>query len=236
MDLRSSKLVKIILCCVTGIIIFTGCTSTDTPTDPVVVEPSEPVEERSQIEILAEEYDHLAWYLDDSTTKTVDGVAYDLTSLKQQYGDLYRFVEPLSNEEVEYRFQYLAEYFASNDEKGIEESLPGGIKGDSSEIFSMYLSTTRSQMESLYRNELGPEFSKFSKYYMYLEKTKNYYENLPSPMNRPKDIIDIMDSLSFEDKNWFVRNYLSKFEILVNIYKEKDIELDFDIKLSEETK
>ena len=60
MNQRSSKLVKIILCCVMGMLFFTGCSSTDTPTDPVVVEPSEPVDERSQIEILAEEYDHLA--------------------------------------------------------------------------------------------------------------------------------------------------------------------------------
>ena len=217
MNQRSRKLVKIFLSCVIGIIVFTGCASTDTPIDPVVEESSEPVVEKTEIEILAEEYDHLAWYLDDSTTKTVDGVTYDLTSLKQQYGDLYRFVEPLSKEEVEYRFKYLAEYFASNEEKGIGESLPGGIKGDSSEIFSIYLSSTRSQMESIYKNELGTEFSKFSKYYMYIEKTKNYYEKLPSPMSRPEDSIDIMDSLSFEDKNWFVRNYMSKFGILVNI-------------------
>ncbi len=199
-------------------------------------QPSDPVVEKSQIELLAEEYEFLQWYLDDSTSKTVDGVTYDLTSLREQNKDLYRFVEPLSKEEVEYRFQYLAEYFADQAEKGIYEVAPGGIKQFSQEVEAIANKKIKAYFEPMYKKELGEELSKFSKYYEYLEKTGNYYEVPPKSMYELEKIVDLVDKISFEEKEWFVRSYVNRMEIRLNVCKELKIEPQFDITLSSKTK
>ena len=222
MNLICSKLVKIILCCVMGMLFFTGCTSTNTPTDPVVVEPSEPVDERSQIEILAEEYDHLQWYLDDSTSKTVDGVAYDLTSLKQQYGDLYRFVEPLTKEDIEYRFQYFAEFFAVQVQDGDFEMYCGGLTRLPSLTSDEYLKYKSSFYEKM-ANTTDEKLKKYSSYYYYLEKTKKYYKDesqILVDLNSKSELINIIDQISFDDKEWFVRSYMAEAELILKLLEK----------------
>lgn len=235
MNQRSRKLVKLFLCCVMGIIIFTGCTSTDTPTDPVVVEPVEPVEEKTQLELLAEEYDHLQWYLDDATTKIVDGVTYDLTSLKQQYGDLYRFVEPLSKEEVEGRFQYLAEFFDIQVIDGDFEMYNGGIASTSQEVFN-----DLSHFRKSYYKEMGTTndeiLKKYSDHYKYVSKADLYsvmsggtFSNLMSEI----DIIDYIDQFSFEEKDWYVREYMVEVDMVLNLLENNNEDPIFNFKFGQ---
>jgi len=191
--------------------------------------------------LLAKEYEFLAWHLDDSTTKTVDGVTYDLTSLKQEYGDLYRFVEPLSKEEVEYRFQYLAEFFAEQAESGIYESATGGIIIDNSELNALFAKKVKPYNELMFKNEIDENFSVFSKYYEYLEKTGSYNEVHPKSMYYNDEfyyetIINVADKVPFDDKNWFVRKYLAKLDALIRSHEELQIKPKFELALSGENK
>lgn len=243
MNQRSSKLVKIFLSCLMGIIVFTGCATIDQAIEPVVDTPSEPEVEKTELELLAEEYEFLAWYLDDATTKTVDGVKYDLAALKQEYGDLYRFVEPLSKEEVEYRFQYLAEFFANQTEMGVDVGNYGGInsKLQSDEIDSIFSNKIRTYYEKLYKKEFDDSLDKYSNYYKYLEKTQNYYEDIPDTMKvndsyDPYSLFKIINSIPFEDKDWFLRSYTFKMDNLFKIYVDLDVTPSFNISLSSKTK
>lgn len=234
MNLICSKLVKIILCCVMGMLFFTGCASTDTPTDPVVVEPSEPVDERSQIEILAEEYDHLAWYLDDSTTKTVDGVTYDLTSLKQQYGNLYRFVEPLSKEEIEQRFKYIVNYIIASEQTG---NLDQGMRYNSGleerKLGETYTVEYR-KIESSYRKSLyttkDSVLDDYSKYYFELDENR-YARDLPDTFDSEQTSYrlgtDSIEKVPLNDKDWFVREYMTGVDLSINLAKEMGLNLEF---------
>lgn len=188
---------------------------------------------------LAKEYEFLQWYLDDATTKTVDGVAYDLSSLKQQYGDLYRFVEPLSKEEVEYRFKYLAEYYAARASEGYYDDHAGGVKIETNEVDFAYSSKVRSYYEPLYKKDFDENIDKYSKYYMYAEKTNRYYEDIPESMYYKDEfylytIINVIDSIPFEDKDWFLRAYMYKLDTLLSTFKNLNIRPSFEISLSGE--
>ena len=147
---------------------------------------------------LAEDYDHLAWYLDPATSKTVDGQTYDLTALKAQYGDLYRFVEPLSNEEVEQRFEYLVNYLidrenADNSDgykysNGLEENIAGV------DYLLAYRERNWSTMLTLI-NSTDSKLNMYAKYYFTFEN--RYGVSLPdsfsskqtSPYTLGKDIM-----------------------------------------------
>ena len=171
---------------------------------------------------LAKDYEFLQWHLDDAKTKIVDGASYDLVALKQQYGDLYRFIEPLSKEEVEYRFQYLAEYFAEQAEKGISEDNPGGTKTGTDKTETVIYNRTKQRYENLAK-EVKPELSKFSDYYYFADKTSEYYYRKPNSLKindsyDPSKLIDIIEIIPFADKELFVRDYMSSVDISLNSY------------------
>ena len=240
MNQNSSKLSKVILCIILGIILMSGCKSNEQAKDPVEVESSEPVEEKTQLELLAEEYEFLQWYLDDSTTKIVDGVTYDLVALKQEYGDLYRFVEPLSTEEVEYRFQYLAEYFADQAEINKYEGAPGGIDVVWNEVAAISFPVIKNNFKTIYESE-DPLIEKFSNYYFYLEQTNGYYPNTPESLRYkgeyyPDLLINVVDVAKFEDKEWFIRDYASQMDVNLNSYIELNMDINFLISLENKPK
>lgn len=192
------------------------------------------------IVVLAKDYEFLQWYLDDTTTKTVDGVSYDLVALKQQYGDLYRFVEPLSKEEVEYRFKYLTEYFAKQAEKGIYEQAPGGLFKVSEKITPTAYPRIKNNFKTLYEGNVS-DLEKFSKYYFYVEKTDRHYPDMPESLRfngefYPNLLINVYKTALFEDKDWFVRDYLSQMDIYLNSYKINNVDPEFELLIPNKTK
>jgi hypothetical protein len=217
-----------------------GCAPVDKPTDPIIVDPTDPVDEKTELQILAEEYEFLAWYLDDAKTKTVDGFTYDLVALKQQYGDLYRFVEPLSKEEVEYRFQYLAEYFADRAAKGSVETTPAGLSDMTDLVFTDFTNSRKESYEKLANGNIS-ELADFTKYYYYLEKTQNYYRRVPKNLLindefYNKNLIDLIGKATYEDKNWFIRDYMLQVDLAINAHKHENEELEFIISINQKTK
>lgn len=180
---------------------------------------------------LAKDYEFLQWYLDDATSKTVDGVVYNLTELKQQYGDLYRFVEPLSKEEVEYRFKYLIEYFAEQSEKGAREYYAGGLDDVSDNSFGIFAV----QINSYYK-KMGTtndkELIRYEENYIYSERLGRYIKILGPDFGNllsNSDTKTIIEKSSFEDKKWYVMQYMTEVDMLLNILKTNDEKPDFVI-------
>lgn len=238
MNQNSSKLSKIILCILLGIILISGCASNEQAKDPVEVEPSELVEEKSQIELLAGEYDHLQWYLDNPYSKIVDGVTYDIQALKEEYGDLYRFVEPLTKEDIEYRFQYLAEFFQIQVLDGDFEMYSGGISSMSNDSLNEYLRMKVSMYENMATTN-NEKLKKYNSYYSYLEKSGKYY-TVEGPifgdLNEMSELINIVDTISFDNKDWYVRNYMVEVDMLLKILEKNNETPRFNFKIGQRIK
>jgi hypothetical protein len=70
----------------------------------------EPVEHKTDnvlIKEMAKTYLHLTWLTEATGSVTIDGVTYDRAAMKAKYGDAYRYVEPLTQKEIEDRYAYL---------------------------------------------------------------------------------------------------------------------------------
>lgn len=187
---------------------------------------------------MAEYYDHLQWYLDDSTTKTVDGVTYDIQALKKEYGDLYRFVEPLTKEEVDYRFQYLAEFFVIQVQNGSFELYNGGILELPSKSATVFFALRETFYEKM-ATTADEKLKKYSSYYFFLEKTRKYYKNEKSilnDINGMPELINVVDLISFNDKEWFVRNYMAEVELVLKTLEENNEFPIYNFKAEQRTK
>ena len=180
---------------------------------------------------LAREYDHLAWYLDESQTKVINGVTYVLNDLKKQYGDLYRFVEPLTEEEVNYRFQYIVELISILNDEGISEDFTGGIQNPRTDIFNDYVN----QREALYKEldtSTDQVLARFSSYYEFSDRFNGYSSRVPSSIEKTgisdySQLIDVIDQVSFEDKDWFIRDYMFDFDRIIKLIKKNNEEPTF---------
>lgn len=186
------------------------------------------------LERLAPEYDHLAWYLDNSATKTVDGKEYNLNELRQQYGNLYRFVEPLSKEEIEQRFEYIVNFIIASEQtgdlsygrrynSGIEERKLG-------ESYVLeYRDVENDYRSKIYNNEKNL-ISKYKNYY-YSRSDDRYVLYLPSSFDSSttsyKLGADIISRIPLNDKDWFVRDFMTGVDLSINLAKEMELNLDF---------
>lgn len=185
---------------------------------------------------LALKFDHLNWLTPAVGTRVVDGVTYNLAELKAEYGDLYRLVEPLTKEEVERRFLYLAKFIEKqmieavklNDYYWYPES---GLRmnNDVNAIISPKIS-------SLYEETLESEDSKlisFKEIYFYSSSTGKYEFTSPltftSTENNWRLSTDILDDIPFEDKNIFLRDITMRYEIQLNMYKHLNLEPEYVI-------
>jgi len=70
----------------------------------------DPIEHKTDnvlIKEMAKTYLHLTWLTEATGSVTIDGVTVDRAALKAKYGDAYRYVEPLTQKEIEDRYAYL---------------------------------------------------------------------------------------------------------------------------------
>jgi hypothetical protein len=183
---------------------------------------------------LAPDYDHLAWYLDNSPTKTVDGKEYDLNALRQQYGDLYRFVEPLSKEEVEQRFEYIVKFIFDSEQTG---SLAFGRRYNSGieerklgvEYTLSYRDVENGYRGSVYNND-DSNISKFKVYY-YSGSNNRYVLSIPDSFKSSQTTYrlgtDSIESVPLKDKDWFVRDYMSGVDLSLKLAIEMELNLEF---------
>jgi len=233
--------VKLMLVSILGLIFFSGCGSNEKMPTEDKKESDNLVDENkatSEIKRLAKEYDHLQWYLDNPYSKIVDGVTYDIQALKKEYGDLYRFVEPLSKEDVEYRFKYFAEFFAIQVQDGDFEMYSGGIARMSSDSSSEYLKSKVVLYEKMGTTN-DEEIKKYNSYYYFAEKTGKYYTietEIFSNITSMPDLINIVDQISLSDKEWFVRNYMAEVELVLKTLEKNDETPIFNFKLGQVTK
>jgi hypothetical protein len=178
---------------------------------------------------LAPDYDHLAWYLDDSPTKTVDGKTYDLNALRQQYGDLYRFVEPLSKEEVEQRFEYIVRYLVDGGQNATYAS--GFSEKTVNEQFIIKISNSIDEYMEKIDLSKDEKISKFGKYYGYSERLERYRLNSPESFDSEQTRfglgIESLTKVSFQDKDWYVREYVTNIDLSLNLAKEMEINIQF---------
>ena len=203
-----------------GMLFFTGCTSTDTPTDPVVEEPSEPVDERSQIEILAEEYDHLAWIIAPDTDET--------KALKDKYGELYPMVEPLTEQQIIDRWDYLVNYLVKENNVAVGAVYNGGLINESDDFYQEVRMFRKEYAKSMYQ-------TKDSKLLVFLDKylflSDEYMTNPPTIFTSIETRfgvgLDIIDKVPLEDMEWFIRDYMVEAYKTIDMAQEKGMELTF---------
>lgn len=188
----------------------------------------------NSIERLAPEYLHLGWYLDNSATKTVDGKEYNLNELRQQYGDLYRFVEPLSEEEINQRFEYIVNYIIASEQTG---SLDQGMRYNSGieerklgETYTVeYRDVETETRKKIYENN-ETQISKYKKYY-YLTSNSRYILDLPESFTSEQTLyrleLDSIDKVPLKDKEWLVREYMTGVDLSINLAKEMGLNLEF---------
>lgn len=185
-----------------------------------------------QLAVLARDYEFLQWYLEDSTTKVVDGVTYDLVALRQEYGELYRFVEPLSKDEVEFRFQYLAEYFSEQAKNGIYEDYAGGISHPGDEFSDKFVRSRIKYYEDMGRTS-DEKLLKYKHYYIFSDKIGRYAKVLGgtfTSLNDYTEMIEYINQFSFDEKDWYIRQYMIEVDMLLNSLESLNVKPLFDIK------
>ena len=189
----------------------------------------------NSIERLAPEYLHLGWYLDNTETKTVDGKEYNLNELRQQYGELYRFVEPLTEEEINQRFEYIVNYIIASEQTG---SLDQGMRYNSGleerRLGENYV-VKYWELEDIYRgkifNNIDTKINLFKTYY-YLRSNGRFVLDLPdnsfiSTETSYRLGLDIIDKVPLKDKDWFIRDYMTGVDLSINLAKEMGLNLQF---------
>jgi len=188
------------------------------------------------VNTLAERFDHLNWLTPATGTKTVDGVTYNLADLKATYGDLYRYVEPLTNAEVEARFAYIAEFYEVQLQKSIEM---GGLGWQECGIdySDMKLQQNIDDLKQIANKKMATTTdSKLLplKGNFYKSNWTGFYE-MYSPDSFTSKIgawgigTDIINIVPFADKNLYVRYFMVKYEIILQAHKDLGIEPDYII-------
>jgi hypothetical protein len=187
------------------------------------------------VNTLAERFDHLNWLTPATGTKTVDGVTYNLADLKAKYGDLYRYVEPLTNAEIESRFAYIAKFYEAEREYIMEN---GGvynwyIEGNliAHPDFDEYIPIFRNKTGEIIGKSNDPILGKFNKYFSYSETFKMYTVNMPESFKSESGLkgigLDIINTTSILDKEFYIRYFMDEYENFARLYEKFDLELQY---------
>jgi hypothetical protein len=188
------------------------------------------IREESVYERLAKDYDHIAWVINPATEKTVDGVVYNLTELKQQYGDLYPIVEPLSEQEIKDRFSYLVDYLLKVTD---EEVLSSGL-------FRIYLGEgfliELNEFNKNWKNDIAtatdPALKRIGDYFVFSVEADqyiidNYREIFTSSQSNYGIGLDSIENLPINYMELFLRNYSMPVFFEINYIIDKEIEPRF---------
>jgi len=185
---------------------------------------------------LALKFDHLNWLTPAEGTRDVDGVTYNLAELKAEYGDLYRLVEPLTNEEIESRFEYLARFMELQKEKALNCDclnwyIEGGLKS-SKEIDILNTKTFNSEMNQMYQMN-DSNFDLFKKYYIFNNFLNGYTVSYPQKFTSISGVngvgTDIINYANLEEKEYFVKDYTYQYEKILRMYKQLGLEVEYVI-------
>lgn len=202
--------------------------------DGNISEPKEAVVAiENSIERLAPEYLHLGWYLDNTVTKTVDGKEYNLNELRQQYGDLYRFVEPLTEEEINQRFDYIVNYIIQDQSESKYQGMRYNSGLEERRLGEKYTVEYRI-VENKYRKELYNTneelLNDYSNLYFKIDENR-YGRDLPKSFTSEQTSyrlgLDILDKVPLNDKEWLVREYMTGVDLSINLAKEMGLNLEF---------
>lgn len=185
---------------------------------------------------LALKFDHLNWLTPAEGTKVVDGVTYDLAELKAEYGDLYRLVEPLTNEEIESRFEYLARFMELQRGEALKCNcqswyIEGGLKS-SNDLNVEVVKVINDNMRKI-EIENDSKLEIFRKYYKYNEFLGRYATSYPITFNSEKGVsgvgTDIISKVSLEDKVFFTRDFMFKYDIILKVYGQLGLKPEYVI-------
>lgn len=182
---------------------------------------------------LSSEYSHLAWYLDNAATKEVDGKSYDLNSLRQQYGDLYRFVEPLSEQEINQRFEYIVKYIIQDESNLMYQGMRYNSGLEERKLGETYTVEYR-KIEDYYRKELyntsDEKLKDYSNHYYKIDENR-YGRDLPKSFDSVETSyrlgLDSIEKVPLDDKEWLVREYMTGVDLSINLAKEMGLNLEF---------
>lgn len=186
---------------------------------------------------LALKFDHLNWLTPAEGTRVVDGVTYNLAELKAEYGDLYRLVEPLTNEEIESRFAYLAEFMEMQKQKSDKcncyDWTPYGGLSFTNEIDDKFYSMMH-PINNYIAESNDTKIEMFNIMYFYITQLERYEIMYPSSFTSQTGALgvgtDILDKVSFADKNLFVRDYTMRYELQIEARNELGLEPEYVIK------
>ena len=185
---------------------------------------------------LAQKFDHLNWLTPAEGTRVVDGVTYNLAELKAEYGDLYRFVEPLTNEEIERRFAYLAEFIELQMQEGQKAGFynwypESGLKM-SGEVSSILYKSVYPLIEEL-MNSKDVKLELFKQMYFYVSSTGLYETRILSSFTSLDNnwglSRDIVDKIPFDDKDIFLRDIMLTYEMQLKAYAQLGLEPEYVI-------
>lgn len=181
-------------------------------------------------------FDHLNWLTPAEGTRVVDGVTYNLSELKAEYGDLYRLVEPLTNEEIESRFEYLARFMELQRGEALKCNcqswyIEGGLKSSNDlnvEVAKVFNDNMRKiDIENDSKLEI------FRKYYKYNEFLGRYATSYPITFNSEKGVsgvgTDIISKVSLKDKIFFTRDFMFKYDIILRVYGQLGLKPEYVI-------
>ncbi len=179
-----------------------------------------------QEQMLLDIYEHVTWLTPAQGIVTIHGRDYNRATMKVEYGDLYRFVEPLTHEEIELRFRYLAWWsvnFDGNSNFDPNSGLQKNIYVDSllqSRINQVYKDISTSN---------DPKLSRFNEYIHHIPESGSYTTSLPEYFDCRVGVLCIIPyhswQVTHEDKEYFVRNFTWKFETIVAANRELGIDL-----------
>ena len=185
---------------------------------------------------LALKFDHLNWLTPAEGTRVVDGVTYNLAELKAEYGDLYRLVEPLTNEEIESRFEYLARFMELQRNEALKCNCLSwdafsGLKQNNdinNVLFERIYST-----HSLIANSVDIKIKPYIKYYYYISTTGLYEVGFPLNFTSEKGGFgvgtDIISKVTLDEKAFFVRYFILRGEITLKICEQLGLEPEYVI-------
>jgi hypothetical protein len=187
------------------------------------------------VNTLAERFDHLNWLTPATGTKTVDGVTYNLEDLKTKYGDLYRYVEPLTNAEIESRFAYIAKFYEIQSKKMDENggnydwNVETGIRDN--DVVWPYWTTKKQEAYRIMYKSNDPLLIKFNQYFNYSTTIKDYGISLPESFSSMLGLrgigTDIINKVTMFEKDFYVRTFVTANEQIVSVYEELKMEPDY---------
>lgn len=173
-------------------------------------------------------YIHPSWLTPALGIVTIDSIDYDRATLKVAYGDLYRFVEPITNEEIESRFRYLAWWSVTYNGSSSFDPNSGLLKNSNVDAL---LQSRMSQVYKTISTSKDPKLSVFSMYFRYISESRSFKAVLPKYFDCRTGVLCIsptyIGAVNFEDKDYFVRNFTWIYENLIIANRELGLDLHY---------